>query len=78
MVRAWIHVANLQGGRASSNTNFQGLGSLLLLLWALVVSICFISAVILSCADGASREKDASNETYAAGCGAGCGGGCGG
>lgn len=77
MVKAWIELANLEGGKHSSS-NFEGLGSILLVLWAVVVSLCFVSAIILSCADGASREKDTNTETYAAGCGAGCGGGCGG
>lgn len=80
MVRPWIQVPNWQATQHSSTSSsrFEGLGSILLVLWAVVVSICFVSAVILSCADGSSREKDTNTETYAAGCGAGCGGGCGG
>ncbi|CDY68657.1 BnaCnng59980D [Brassica napus] len=45
-----------------------------------LLGCCVLSAVLLSCADGASDDRATSGNTPAAGgCGgAGCGGGCGG
>lgn len=49
-------------------------------LWLMIlVSLCIISTLIFSCADGISKEKEATTHTdnYGAGCGAGCGATCG-
>ncbi|CAN4124872.1 unnamed protein product [Withania somnifera] len=46
----------------------------------ILASLCIISTIILSCADGVSKEKEAATYTdnYAAGCGGtGCGAACG-
>ncbi|KAK8655945.1 hypothetical protein V6N13_108508 [Hibiscus sabdariffa] len=55
-------------------------GGVFLVLWAALVTLSSISAMIFSCADGVSKEKTASgdSEFYGGGCTAGCGGaGCG-
>lgn len=62
---------------------------LLLLCILVLASFCSVGAVVLLCADGASKDQDAATSgTYvhtsggaggcAAGCGAACGTGCGG
>ncbi|GMP83466.1 hypothetical protein CsSME_00037366 [Camellia sinensis var. sinensis] len=50
-------------------------GSGVLILWVALVSLILISAIIFSCADGASKDKTsaAQADNYGAGCGAGCG-----
>lgn len=76
MVRGWTEVAHSQGGTGSGT---EGIGSTLLVFWVAILSICVISTIIFSCADGASRDKDPHTDTYAAGCAAAaCGAGCGG
>ncbi|KAK8627855.1 hypothetical protein V6N13_135453 [Hibiscus sabdariffa] len=55
-------------------------GCVFLVLWAALVTLSSISAMIFSCADGVSKEKTTSgdSEFYGGGCTAGCGGaGCG-
>ncbi|XP_059670959.1 uncharacterized protein LOC132316502 [Cornus florida] len=44
------------------------------------IILSLISAIIFSCAEGASRDKNSAGEpsAYGAECTAGCGGGCGG
>lgn len=56
-------------------------GSIIIAMWGILVIFCLISAIIFSCADGASRDKAAaadSTATYAGGCAADCGAACGG
>ncbi|XP_056844155.1 uncharacterized protein LOC130500634 [Raphanus sativus] len=50
------------------------------LVFLVLFGCCVLSALLLSCADGASGDRATSrNTTAAGGCGgAGCGGGCGG
>lgn len=58
--------------------SFHGSG-FLVLIWLALLSVCIISAIIFSCADGVSKEKTstADTELYGGGCAAGCGAGCG-
>lgn len=51
--------------------------SLAFLLWAFLVTLSIISAVVFSCAGGASKDKDSADTAYASNCAAGCGAGCG-
>ncbi|KAJ0095647.1 hypothetical protein Patl1_15098 [Pistacia atlantica] len=51
------------------------------LLWAFLVTLSIISAVVFSCAGGASKDKDSATNAdaaYGSNCAAGCGAGCGG
>ncbi|KAE8676132.1 hypothetical protein F3Y22_tig00111621pilonHSYRG00032 [Hibiscus syriacus] len=55
-------------------------GGVVLVLWAVLVTLSSIWAMIFSCADGVSKEKTTSDDTgfVGGGCAAGCGGsGCG-
>lgn len=75
MVRVWNwkELAGEGGG--------ERLSGLVLVLWGALVSMALIWAVVLACADGASKEKSSAGQTDNYGgtaCGAGCGGGCGG
>ncbi|KAJ7954143.1 Membrane protein insertion efficiency factor like [Quillaja saponaria] len=56
-------------------------GDVIFVFWAALVTVSVFAAIIFSCADGASKDKEsaANHNTYgsacaAAGCGAGCGG----
>ncbi|KAM7484595.1 hypothetical protein LguiA_000604 [Lonicera macranthoides] len=73
MVRELKEVSSWHGG----SINEGGLGTLILFLWAALVTLSLISVIMLSCANGASKEKT-SPDTYGTGCAAGCGAGCGG
>ena len=57
-------------------------GAFLLIFLGLLATLCVLSAVIFSCADGVSKDKSsqspADTELYGGGCAAGCGAGCGG
>ncbi|PON86986.1 hypothetical protein TorRG33x02_172330 [Trema orientale] len=69
MVREWKESAG-EGGES-----FSGF---VLVLWAALVSLALISAVVFGCADGASKEKASAAHTDTYGgtaCAAGCGGG---
>ncbi|KAJ1387730.1 hypothetical protein SESBI_39718 [Sesbania bispinosa] len=72
MVREWREVNNL-------DTNLGFFINSYAILWVVLVTLCIISAIIFSCADGISKEKTsaADPEPYGAGCAAGCGAGCG-
>ena len=50
------------------------------IIWGALVMLSLITAVIFSCADGASKDKASAthNDGYGAACAAGCGGACGG
>lgn len=64
--------------RSDGTWNGYG-GGIVLILWAALLSTSLLLAVLVSCADGATRDKDSTTyTTAAAACGAGCGGGCGG
>ena len=66
MVRQW------RGGDS-------GDGGAILALWAVLVSLVLITAVVFSCAGGASGDKTSAADSYGgAACGGACGGGCGG
>ncbi|KAF3431925.1 hypothetical protein FNV43_RR26661 [Rhamnella rubrinervis] len=53
-------------------------GGAVLVLWAALISVALIWAIIFSCADGASKDKaSATHDTYGSTCG-GCGAACGG
>lgn len=73
MVRELKEVSSWYGG----SINEGGLGTLILFLWVALVSLSLISVIMLSCADGASKDKT-STDTYGTGCAAGCGAACGG
>ncbi|GLT48875.1 hypothetical protein SLA2020_224660 [Shorea laevis] len=55
-----------------------------LVIWAALLSLCIISAMIFSCAEGVSKnDRTGDSNLYGGGCAAGCGGaecgaGCGG
>ncbi|KAG6752907.1 hypothetical protein POTOM_042948 [Populus tomentosa] len=55
-------------------------GSCLVLLWAVLLTLCLLSAIVVSCAEGVSKDKTSENDStlYGGGCGAGCGAACGG
>lgn len=61
-----------------------GVSECLLLLWAALLALSLISAILLSCAEGASPSSKARAASaddsgfYSAGCAAGCGAACGG
>ncbi|CDY69456.1 hypothetical protein F2Q70_00023094 [Brassica cretica] len=63
---------------ATTTTQFH-VSYLLHIVFLALFSCCVLSALLLSCADGASDNKATSGNTPSAGgCGgAGCGGGCG-
>lgn len=49
------------------------------LLWVVLLTLCLVSTVLFSCAEGVSKHKtatDAPAADYGGGCAA-CGGGCG-
>ncbi|KAK7271218.1 hypothetical protein RJT34_26934 [Clitoria ternatea] len=54
-------------------------GNAYAILVVVLVTICIMSAIVFSCADGVSKENSsaADQEPYGAGCSAGCGAGCG-
>ncbi|OWM86294.1 hypothetical protein CDL15_Pgr011118 [Punica granatum] len=52
-------------------------GVIVSVLWAALLSLALVVAVILSCADGVSKDKAsacAHTDTYGTACAAGCGG----
>ncbi|PNT09599.1 hypothetical protein POPTR_012G054000v4 [Populus trichocarpa] len=55
-------------------------GSCLVLLWAVLLTLCLLSAIVFSCAEGVSKDKtsEADSTLYGGGCAAGCGAACGG
>lgn len=69
------------GGGIWDGQNFEGLGSVVWVLWVAFLSSSFILAVILSCGSGATRDKASSatqTDAHGAACGAGCSAACGG
>lgn len=65
---------------AATGVPGSGFGAgLLAYLWFALLSVCIISAIVFSCADGVPKEKTstADTELYGGGCAAGCGAGCG-
>ena len=76
------------GYQGGGDSDGEGLGRLVFVLWATLVTLSLFAAIILFCADGVSKSstKASAASNYgggsactAAGCGgAGCGGGCGG
>lgn len=77
MVRPWNGVATGFGGHGGDGGD-DGLVGACLVLWLALVALSLISAVIFSCADGASKDKTSDTGVYGAGCTAECGAGCGG
>ncbi|KAK8636670.1 hypothetical protein V6N13_124411 [Hibiscus sabdariffa] len=56
-----------------------GATSAFLVLWAALVALSLITAIVFSCAGGASKDKaSTTHDTYGSACAAGCGAGCGG
>ncbi|CAK7349685.1 unnamed protein product [Dovyalis caffra] len=53
---------------------------LVVLLWAVLLTLSLLSALIFSCADGVSKDKssEVDSTVYGGGCAAGCGAACGG
>ncbi|MBA0656377.1 hypothetical protein Goklo_008742 [Gossypium klotzschianum] len=68
--------------RADRGASTEDLSSAVLMFWAVLAALSLVTAIIFSCAGGASKEKasathaDTYGSTCAAGCGAGCGAGC--
>ncbi|KAK9021706.1 hypothetical protein V6N11_011681 [Hibiscus sabdariffa] len=79
MARLWETGVRVVDGGASA-TRTEGFSGGFLMLWAALVALSLVTAILFSCAGGASKDKpsDTYGSTCAAGCGAGCGGGCGG
>ncbi|KAI4347213.1 hypothetical protein L6164_008045 [Bauhinia variegata] len=72
MVREWREMANL-------DLDVGFFGNAYIIFWAVLVTFSVVTAIIFSCADGASKEKSSAAEPgpYGAGCGAECGAACG-
>lgn len=72
MVREWRELNSL-------DANLGSFGNAYAILWVVLVTLCIMSAIVFSCADGISKEKTsaADPEPYGAGCGAECGADCG-
>ncbi|CAL9031622.1 unnamed protein product [Prunus brigantina] len=71
MVRVWREIGSVDGGVATANW---------LVFWAALVSLCLVSAIVFSCADGvSSKEKNTAGDTelYGGGCAVECGAACG-
>ncbi|EXC25174.1 hypothetical protein L484_013262 [Morus notabilis] len=78
MVRLSREAADLDGIIGGGGGG--GFGFLVFVL-GLLVTLCIVSTVIFSCADGVSKEKSSSADTElygGGGCAAGCGAACGG
>ncbi|KAE8716180.1 hypothetical protein F3Y22_tig00110156pilonHSYRG00525 [Hibiscus syriacus] len=74
MVRLWKQGVRVVDGGATEE--FSGA---FLMLWAALVALSLVTAILLSCAGGASKDKaSATHDTYGSACAAGCGAGCGG
>ncbi|KAI3453061.1 hypothetical protein Pfo_009724 [Paulownia fortunei] len=76
MVRQWKGADSWDGGAAA------GFGGALLAVWAVLLSLFLIMAIMFSCAGGASQDKASATshtDTYGgAACGGACGSSCGG
>ncbi|KAL4384141.1 hypothetical protein GQ457_15G003270 [Hibiscus cannabinus] len=79
MARLWEQGVRVVDGGASA-TRTEGFSGGFFMFWAALVALSLVTAILFSCAGGASKDKpsDTYGSTCAAGCGAGCGGGCGG
>lgn len=78
MVREWKEM--MIRGEAGGSSEGLSLSNAVLFFWAVLVTLSVISAVVFSCAGGASKDE-ASNthaEAYSSTCAAGCGAACGG
>ncbi|KAH6763052.1 hypothetical protein C2S52_020485 [Perilla frutescens var. hirtella] len=77
MVRQWRGGDNWDASGAAA-----AYGGAVLALWAVLLSLFLITAVVFSCAGGSSQDKTSATshaDTYGgAGCGGACGAGCGG
>ncbi|XVE58814.1 hypothetical protein DITRI_Ditri04bG0199100 [Diplodiscus trichospermus] len=74
MVRELKVITDQNGG------GYGGIGVAFLVLWAALLTLSLISAIIFSCADGVSKDKPTSGDSnyYGGQCAAACGGaGCG-
>ncbi|OAY31368.1 hypothetical protein MANES_14G106800v8 [Manihot esculenta] len=71
---AWGWKEAIRGGGRS------GGGEALLLCWAALITLSILTAIVFSCAGGASKDKASAThtDTYGATCAAGCGAACGG
>ncbi|KAL9453293.1 hypothetical protein AB3S75_008988 [Citrus x aurantiifolia] len=76
MVREYLREITTRGDGGGSS-------AVVLLIWAALVSLSVISAIVFSCAGGGGASKDKDSGTHAdtyggstcvAGCGAACGG----
>ncbi|GMN38637.1 hypothetical protein TIFTF001_007869 [Ficus carica] len=80
MVREWRGLAGVLGGERGASESF--LSGVVFVVMAALLSLAVITAVVFSCADGASKDKASAAHTDTYGgtaCAAGCGGGgCGG
>ncbi|KDP35028.1 hypothetical protein JCGZ_09316 [Jatropha curcas] len=79
MVREWREAISGYG-REGGDGGRIGSHEALLLWWAALITLSIITAIIFSCAGGATEGKGSNTHgsTGGTGCGAGCGGGCGG
>ncbi|KAK2981477.1 hypothetical protein RJ640_021918 [Escallonia rubra] len=64
MGREWREAARRDGSN-------DGLGAAVMIFWAALVALSLISAIVLSCADGASKDKATNTDAYGGGCAAG-------
>lgn len=75
MVREWK--AAVRGDGSSNNESLSS--AVLMVIWVGLAMLSLITAIIVACGDGASKDKASStqNDTYGTACAAGCGAGCG-
>ncbi|XVE75234.1 hypothetical protein DITRI_Ditri12bG0079300 [Diplodiscus trichospermus] len=76
MVRLWKELARTDGGGSSQDL----CSSVVFIFWAALAALFLITAIMFSCAGGASKDKASAThtDTYGSTCAAGCGAGCGG
>lgn len=66
------------GGGSWDGEYFEGLGSVVWVLWVVFFCSSFILSIILSCGTCATKGSATETDKHGAACGAGCGTGCGG
>ncbi|KAL4348675.1 hypothetical protein GQ457_17G013170 [Hibiscus cannabinus] len=77
--RDMVRLLNQGVGVVDGGASSEDFSSVFLVLWAALVALSLITAIVFSCAGGASKDKaSTTHDTYGSACAAGCGAGCGG